>query len=212
MRQDVSKLSVAVLGATGGTGKHVVAAALTAGHEVTAVVRRPGRFEPASGLREAVWSDVADGAALVGALGGSDVVISVLGGAEKGPTTVCTDAMRAAVPAMTAAGVTRLIAVSAHGVLETHDRSLYSLAVWAGVPERMKDKESMEPLIVGSPLDWTIVRPPALTDTSAGGRYEVGEDLSIRLWHSIGRADLAAFLVREAEQQAFVHRYPRIHR
>lgn len=212
MRQTVSKLSIAVLGATGGTGRHVVAAARDAGHEVTAVVRGPGRFEPASGVREAVWSDLDDRAALIGALEGTDAVISVLGGAEKGPTTVCTDAMRAAVPAMKAAGVTRLIAVSAHGVLETRDRSLYSLAVWAAVPERMKDKESMEPLIVDSSLDWTIVRPPALKDSPATGHYEVGEDLPIRLWHSIGRADLAAFLVREAEQRAFVRRCPRIHR
>jgi hypothetical protein len=35
---------------------------------------------------------------------------------------------------------------------------------------------------------------------------------AIRLWHSIGRADLAHFLVREAEKADFVRRYPRIHR
>ena len=40
---------------------------------------------------------------------------------------------------MAATGVKRLIAVSAHGVLETHDQSLYSLAVWAGVADRMRD-------------------------------------------------------------------------
>ena len=76
----------------------------------------------------------------------------------------------------------------------------------------MLDKETMEPHIVDSSLDWTIVRPPMLRDSPATGTYRVGDDLPIRLWHSIGRADLAGFLVREAESPRFVRRYPRIHR
>jgi putative NADH-flavin reductase len=212
MRQNVSKQVIAVLGATGATGRCVVARALDSGHDVVAVVRRPGSFRTAPGLREAVWPEVTDGAALAAALQDVDSVISTLGGADRGPTTVCTDAIGVVVPTMRAAEVWRLVAVSAHGVLETHDRSLYARAVWSGVGEKMKDKESMEPLIVASGLDWTIVRPPALKETPATGRYSAGEDLPIRLWHSIGRADLADFLVREVETARFVRRYPRIHR
>jgi putative NADH-flavin reductase len=214
MRQNVLQKRIVVLGATGATGRAVVAEALHAGHEVTALVRRPGSLAPDGRLDEVVWEDVADAGAVIEVLrdAGPDVVISALGGAGKGPTTVCADAMRTTVPAMTGAGVRRLIVVSAHGVLETHDRSLYSRAVWAGVGERMQDKEAMEPLITGSTLDWTIVRPPALKDTPPTSRYVVGEDLPIRLWHAIGRADLAAFLVREAGRDEFVRRYPRIHR
>lgn len=213
MRRTVSEpLAIAVLGATGATGRYVVMTALEAGHEVVALVRRPGSFPPAAKLTETVWRDVGDSSTLVGALDGVDVVISALGGADKGPTTVCTDAMRTTIPAMTAAGVARLVVVSAHGVLETHDRSLYSTAVWSGVGEKMKDKETMELLIIDSSLQWTIVRPPMLKDTPATGKYQVGDDLPIKLWHSIGRADLAEFLVREAEEPTFAHRYPRIHR
>ena len=212
MRQNVSQLTIAVLGATGATGRHVVAHALQSGHYVVALVRRPGSFEPAARLREVVWADVTDGETVISAVRGADVVISALGGAGKGPTTVCTDAIRMLVPAMSGAGVDRLIVVSAHGVLETHDRSLYSLAAWSGVGERMRDKESMEPLIVASDLKWTIVRPPLLTDTPATGDYKAGDQLKIKLWHAIGRADLADFLVSEADDAAFIRRYPRIHR
>lgn len=212
MRQDVSKKVIAVLGATGRTGRHVVARARREGAEVVAFVRRSGTLAPESGVREVAWTDVTDGSTLTAALGGVDVVISALGGAEKGPTTVCTDAMRALVPAMTAAGAPRLIAVSAHGVRESRDRSLYSRAVWSRVGERMTDKESMEPVITASDLDWTIVRPPMLTDARATGAYRTGEDLPIRLWHSIGRADLADFLVREATDARYLHRYPRLRR
>lgn len=212
MRQHVSHMSIAVLGATGATGRHVVARALENGHDVVALVRTPGSLPPAMRLREVEWPDVADRETLTGAVRGADVVISALGGAGKGPTTVCTDAIATALPALKDAGVERLIAVSAHGVLETHDRSLYSRAVWSAVGERMKDKEAMERLLVDSELRWTIVRPPMLKDTPASGVYTTGDRLPIKLWHSIGRADLADFLVREAEEASYVRRYPRIRR
>jgi len=212
MRQDVLKRSVAVVGATGATGRHVVDAALRRGHEVTALVRRPGSFSPAERLSEVVWADLSDEATLASALTGAHAVISTLGGAAKGPTTVCADGIRSAVTAMDQAGVSRLVVVSAHGVAESHDHSLYSLAVWAGVANRMRDKETMESLITASNLDWTIVRPPTLKDTPAIGRYRVATDLPIHLWTSIGRADLAGFLVREAEKSQFVGAFPRIAR
>lgn len=212
MRQHVSNMTIAVLGATGATGRHIVARALENGHNVVALVRAPGSLAPATRLREVEWTDVADGETLTRAVRGVDVVISALGGAPAGPTTVCTDAIATALPALKNAGVERLIAVSAHGVLETRDRSLYSRAVWFAVAERMKDKEAMERLIVDSELRWTIVRPPMLKDTPASGVYTSGDRLPIKLWHSIGRADLADFLVREAEDASYVRRYPRIRR
>lgn len=213
MRQLVSeKLRIAVLGATGATGRLVVATALERGHNVVGLARRPGSLIPKRGFTAALWPDMSDRAPLLDAFAGVDVVISALGGANSGPTSVCTDAMRTVIPAMTQAGVSRLVVVSAHGVLETRDRSLYSRAVWAGVAEKMTDKESMEPLITSSNLDWTIVRPPALRDAPAVGKYRVGVELPIRLWNSIGRGALAGFLVDEAEAGSFVLQYPRIRR
>lgn len=203
-------MGVAVLGATGGTGRQVVAAASARGHDVIAVVRRAQTIASTSGLHELAWADVDDPSALIDAFRGVDVVISVLGGAQRGPTTVCTDGIRSAITAMTHVGVERLIAVSAHGVADTHDRSLFSLAVWAGVGDKMRDKETMEPLIVQSGLNWTIVRPPKLTSHARTGRYSTGVDLPIRLWSSIGRADLADFLIDEAETPHYEHAFPRI--
>jgi putative NADH-flavin reductase len=201
---------VVILGATGATGRLAVNAALRKGYCVTGLVRRAGSLGAADGLAEVVWSDLADRGTLASALRGARAVISTLGGATRGPTTVCTDAMRSTVEAMASAGVSRLVVVSAHGVAESRDRSLYALAVWAGVAERMRDKETMEPLITGSGLDWTIVRPPALKDKPAQGRYRSGVDLPIRLWSSIGRADLADFLVDQIADERFVRAFPRV--
>jgi putative NADH-flavin reductase len=203
-------MRVAVLGATGATGRHVVSTALQRGHHVVALTRRAGTFAPKEGLDEVVWPEVTNVSALARALPGTNVVISALGGASKGPTTVCTEGIRSAVTAMKATGVARLVAVSAHGVLETHDKSMYSLAVWANVAERMHDKETMEPLITASGLDWTIARPPKLSDHHRIAKYRAGTDVRIRLWSSVGRADLAAFLVDEAETPQYTHACPRV--
>lgn len=179
---------------------------------MAALVRRPGALAPAHGLSERHWNDLGDVRGLADALPGVDVVISALGGAEKGPTTVCTDAMRTTITAMGTADVRRLLVVSAHGVLETRDSSLYAKAVWAGVPDRMRDKETMEPLVTASGLDWTIIRPPKLSEQPATGKYTTSTSTPVRLWSSIGRADLAAFLVQEAEEPRYVRARPRITR
>jgi uncharacterized protein YbjT (DUF2867 family) len=92
------------------------------------------------------------------------VVISALGSQERGKVTICADGMRAILEGMQRAGVQRLLAVSAHGAAETHDWSLYALAVWAKIAAKMRDMEAMEELIRASDTDWTIVRPPRLTD------------------------------------------------
>lgn len=212
MRLSVSQLSIAVLGATGGTGRRVVETAVSRGHHVVAPTRRPPAPGSAPDVRHVSWTDVADPGALVDAFRDVDVVISALGGATNGPTTVCTDGIRSTITAMTRVGVPRLIAVSAYGVADTHDRSLFSRAVWAGVADRMRDKETMEPLITRSAVSWTIVRPPKLDDRPGTGAYRSGIDLPIRLWSAIGRADLAAFCVGEAESPAFVGAVPRIAR
>ncbi len=92
----------------------------------------------------------------------------------------------------------------------THDRSLFSLAVWASVADKMRDKEAMEALIRASGVDWTIIRPPALTDGPRTGTYRTGTDLKIRLTSRISRADLADFALREAATPAFGHQATRI--
>ncbi|GLY30770.1 NAD(P)-binding oxidoreductase [Kineosporia sp. NBRC 101731] len=212
MRQTVAQKRIVVLGATGATGRLVVSTALRRAHHVIALVRRTGSFAPAEGLHEVEWQHLSDVATLTSALTGADAVISTLGGAAQGPTSVCTDAMTVTVPAMQRAGISRLVALSAHGVADSRDRSLFSLAVWAGVGEKMRDKESMEPLVSSSGLDWTIVRPPMLRDTPATGNYRVATDLPVHLWTSVARADVADFLVREVEAPHHLHAYPRITR
>ncbi|MDX8050665.1 NAD(P)H-binding protein [Lentzea sp. BCCO 10_0798] len=196
-----------VLGASGGTGRAVVDVALRAGHAVTAVVRRNDAIPPAPGLTVAVLPVLTD---LAHVVAGHDAIISALGTNERGPSTVCSDGIRATLLAMKETNVRRLVAVSAHGAAESRDRSLYSLLLWASVKHKMRDKEAMEALIRQSDVDWTVVRPPALKDGPATGGYRAGNDLRIAVTSSISRADLADFLVCEAVRPAFVRQAPSV--
>jgi putative NADH-flavin reductase len=181
-----------------------------AGHEVTAVVRRPGALAARDGLRVAVVPDLGDPAALDGVLAGQEAVISALGTSARGPVSVCTDGIRAILAAMTRSGTRRLVVVSAHGAAETHDGSLYVRALWLTLADKMRDKEAMEALVRASGAEWTVVRPPALKDRPRTGRYRVATDLPIRLTSAIGRADLAEFVVHEATERRYVRQFPRI--
>jgi putative NADH-flavin reductase len=175
-------VNIVVFGATGGTGQETVAQAVAAGHQVTAVVRRAGALQERSGLRVVVVPDLDRADQVDGAVKDQDVVISALGTNAKGPVTVCTDGVRSIIGAMSRTGVHRLIAVSAHGAAETHDHSLYSLALWAALADKMRDKEAMERLIRASALQWTIVRPSALRDKPYTGRYRTLEFRSFGRW------------------------------
>lgn len=203
-------MKIVVFGATGGTGREIVAQGLAAGHHVTAVVRRPDALQARPGLQVAVIPDLDDADLVEDAVSGNDVVISALGTNARGPVSVCTDGIRSTLGAITRTGVRRLIVVSAHGAAETHDGSLYSRMLWAMMAHKMRDKEEMEALIRASDVDWTIVRPPALTNRPRTGNYRVGADLRMRLTSAISRADLADFLLREATAPTYVHQTPRI--
>lgn len=203
-------MKIVVFGSSGGTGRAVVERAVTAGHEVTAVVRRHDALPAAPGLRVIVVADLRRQEEVDQAVAGQDVVISALGTNAKGPVTVCADGIRSILAAMHANGVRRLVVVSAHGAAESHDRSLYSLVLWASLANKMRDKEAMETLIEESDVDWTVVRPPKLTDRRPTGRYRTGVDLPIRLTSAISRADLADFLLREAVDGDYLRRFPRI--
>ena len=53
-------------------------------------------------------------------------------------------------------------------------------------------------------VDWTIVRPPMLTDKPWTGHYRVSLDRNLRGGRTIARADLADYLLRAVPDRATV--------
>src|SRR5215467_4020962 len=87
-----------VLGATGGTGRHVVSQALEAGHAVTAYVRDPVKLEVKHERLQVVAGAIADDAkGLREAMQGQQAVISALG---RGPSLQSDHVIQRCVPPM----------------------------------------------------------------------------------------------------------------
>jgi uncharacterized protein YbjT (DUF2867 family) len=64
-----------------------------------------------------------------------------------------------------------------------------------------------EDQIRDSDLDWTIFRPPSLTDQPAQGTYRTAIDRNLPHGFSISRADLAACMLTLLDDPATVHRH-----
>jgi putative NADH-flavin reductase len=157
-------MRILVIGATRGTGQHVMQQALAAGYTVTTLARDPSRLDVQHDRLSMVRGDVLDPATLAPAMAGQDAVISSIGVTARGPTTLYSDGMRNIIQAMHATGVKRLVAVSAWP-LSSDDgntlpaRLLLKPLIWALLRPVYADMARMEDEMRQSGLDWTIVRP-----------------------------------------------------
>jgi putative NADH-flavin reductase len=192
-----------VAGAGGRTGRIVVRLALEHGHDVTAFVHE-AREAPAPHPHLTVATgDARDPAAVGPIVPGHDAVVSVLSHPGASVVTVFSQGTRALADAAEAAGVRRLVAVSAEPVgidparLPLAFRAVLLLPRLHVVYEDMARME--RDLIARDALDWTIVRPAVLTGLPARGRYrtEVGDLVAGGV--TISRADLAGFLLKVVE-------------
>lgn len=194
-------MRITLLGASGGIGQQVIQQALDAGHQVRAVVRDRARITTAHPRLEVCAGDVCDSAALAGWFQDQDTVISALGPRPGGPSDICSRSMAAVIAAMQASGCERLLAVSASGLeADPGDgpwtRWLFKPLLQRILKAHFDDLGRMEALIRASGLNWTIVRPPQLTDGPLTQRYRIAQHQSVRGGVRISRADVADFLLQ----------------
>ena len=202
-------MKLLVLGATGGTGKHIVSQALDAGHEVTVFARDRSRIGREHPHLRVIEGSLEDGAALSGAMRGHDAVISTLGrGYSFKPERLMERSVPAILAAMKTAGVRRLLFTSAMGVGDSYADTplmakLFFRTLLRGI---YADKLIGDRAIAGSDLDWTIVRPARMTDGPLTGDYRTGERLTYSRPPTISRADTAHFLLRCASDPASIRK------
>jgi putative NADH-flavin reductase len=123
-----------------------------------------------------------------------------------GPTTILRAAAESTVAAMQAAGVRRLLVVSAAMLFD--DLGLAGKILRHTLLRNIADDSTeMERIVVASALDWTIARPPRLTNGPRTGRYDVedGHLPGRSAFSASSRADVAEFLVSEIQRNAHIH-------
>jgi putative NADH-flavin reductase len=203
-------MEIVMLGATGRTGRLVVEEALRRGHGVRAVVRDPATAALPAGV-DLRAGDARDAAVLKAAVTGADAVVSALG-PRKGDRTLHSDVARVLVDVLREAGVKRFVGISGAGIDVPGDRKSRRDRIVSFLIQRLggaavADKPREHAVWAGSGLDWTLVRPPRLTDDPATGRVEHHASTSPKAT-AVGRADLAAFLLDCVEQGSYVGAAP----
>lgn len=192
-------MKLAIVGATGPTGRELVQQALAAGHVVTAGVRSPKTANLPTNVR-LVEADVTRASSLIPLVTGQDAVLCALGSKlSRKPTTLLSGGTKNLVGAMTSAGVRRLMCITGIGAGDSkgHGGFLYDHIIQPLLlSEIYKDKTRQEEVIRRSGLDWTIVRPAMLTNGPATGKFREIIDISGVTAKKISRSDVAAYVLR----------------
>jgi putative NADH-flavin reductase len=196
-----------ILGATGGTGQCLVSQALAHGHHVTALTLPGTEVETRHARLTCIPGDARDAVTVEARLRGHHAVLSALGASGWGPTRVCRDAARSLVLAMRRSGVQRLVCITSAGLTDRTGIVYGRIVTPLFLRNIYTDKAKQEEEIRSSGLEWTLVRPMRLVDGPHAGRYCAVEDGPIPGWW-IRRANVADFMLREAETPACIHGAP----
>ena len=186
-----------VIGATGRTGREVVQQALARGHEVTAFVRSPDTVTLTNARLTVLKGNAMDEDQLFTAMQNHDAVLSALGPREPfKPSSILHDSALATTRAMQRSGVKRLLILSA----AAHFPGIPNQIVTFILRNHMHDSRAMEEIVQASSLDWTIARPPRLTQKQ-DATYRSREGAAPKMGFSVSRQAVAAFMLDAIEQK-----------
>lgn len=202
-------MKLVVLGATGGTGLELVRQAMERGHSVTAFVRSPERLGAFRDRITVKQGDLLNHAELERVIQGHDAVLSGFGPrvpVAKADANLLQRFAVALASAMIHAGVRRVVLES---VAFLFRNSIVPPAYLLGrlfFPRVVADASAMERVFGESDLDWTMVRPPELTEKPYSGKYRAREGHLPRFGFKISRADVADFMIKTVENGSSIRK------
>jgi putative NADH-flavin reductase len=205
-------MKLLILGASGRTGQHLVQQALSAGHQVTALVRNPQKLDVKDDALTVVQGDVTDAAAVSKAAAGNEVVLSALGPTRTSGEDMLQTAVRNTIAAMQEHGMRRVIVVTGAGVSDPQDNPQFWNRIMSGLlnllaKRVLADSLGAANLLRASDVDWTMVRVPVLTDDPSAGEPWVGY-VGKGMGGRIPRADVAAFMLQQVTDDSWVQKSP----
>lgn len=207
--------TIAVIGATGATGKHVVDHLRARKVRVIAVGRNEAKLRDTHGTKEGVElrvADVADARSVQDALAGADAVVTATGyvmGSGLPPPYM--DTATSVVAAMRHHSIKRLVFMGSSGVLQPADRPTcgFNAFLWvarylfcAGTIIDNQASAFTDVVSKADDIDWVYVRPDTL-ENGPGGKDIVAGDMGVDLTlTAIDRIDVAAYMVDQVLDDA----------
>jgi putative NADH-flavin reductase len=205
-------LRIAIIGASAGVGLEATRLALQQGHEVTTLSRRIDSL-PAHPKLKSVQGSSTSLPDVRAVLEGTDAILVTLGtGSSTKATTLYSQSARTLLQALQEAGSSApLIVLTGFGAGDSWSYNSFPMKLLFNLLLKpvYADKTEMERLIATGYERWEIVRPGRLTDGAMTGRYRVLDELveGMRVG-AVSRADVAHFMVAQAEHPTYLGRYP----
>jgi len=205
-------MRIAVIGATGQTGRRVSEQGLARGHHMTALARRPEAVTLRDKNLVIAQADVLEADQLTAALTGAEAIVSTLGaGASRAPTVIYSQGITNALSAMDQNGISHLAVISAAPVGPRDEQPFLERRVAMPLLERVfgatyDDMRRMEALLRTSDVNWVSLRPPRLVNRPATGSYRLDATRPLPKARRITHSDLASALLDSLDRQDLYHR------
>ena len=208
-------MKIAVFGATGKVGRHLVDQALDRGDEVTVFVRDASKLTAQQRERlKVMQGDVLAPKAVEQAVVGTTAVLSALGHTKTSSKDVLTEGTKNIVAAMNEHGVRRLVSLTGAGVRDPKDEpKLIDRAIGTLLKflqrDLLEDSIGQARVIRESDLEWVIVRAPVLNEGEKKGEYRIGY-VGKESGTKLSRADLASFMLKQMTDDTYLHQAPMV--
>ena len=204
-------MTITIIGASAGVGLLAVEQALAKGHRVTALSRNVSAI-PDHPLLTKLTGDATLVTDLKRAIAGTDAVLITIGTKQKKATTLFSETASALIQATTELAYTAPVLVLTGFGSGSSSRYLslfMRVVIRLFLRDQYADKTRMEELIANSAMTWELVRPGRLTNGPLTQSYRVITTLDTDTNVSkIARADVTHFMLREAENPAYLRKYP----
>jgi putative NADH-flavin reductase len=197
-------MRLAILGITGGVGMELARQALDKGHPVVGVSRHPDAFALRHPQLTMKAGAAEDEASIVAALAGCEVAVSAVGSGgllqARKPTTLYSRTARSILAAGKAHGFSRVVCVTAGGIVERADWPfVYRRIIHPMLRNMYGDMKRMEDAIRSAGVRFLFARPAALADGPRTGKYRTEVDVTPAGGRRIRRADVADYVLGRIE-------------
>ena len=204
-------MNITIIGASAGLGLETVKRGLDRNHSITTLSRTGIEIEKKSSLN-VIIGDATNKADLLNSIQGADALIVTLGtGKNMKATTLFSDFAKLIVEIHSENKIAiPIIFVTGFGAGESKNYVSWLVRLFLKymLKDVYADKTKMEEIITHSDLNWTVVRPGRLLDKPLTEKYRTENKLfkGINIG-GINRADVADFLIKQAERQTELKKY-----
>lgn len=204
-------MKITVIGASAGVGLEITRLALEKGHEVTALSRRVVPLPDHTRLRK-VQGSATNPNDVRAAVQEAEAILVTLGVKSPFATTLFSDSARILLQTIREMGSSpALIVLTGFGAGDSWGYNSFPMKLMFTLllKKVYEDKSEQERIIAGAYPRWEIVRPGRLTSGTMTGRYRVLDELVEGMKvGAISRADVAHFMVAQAENPTYLGKYP----